>query len=90
MNAIKYHWCEASLLSQAVWHPKISSLSRSLRKGLVLHPAKNEEIYGIVLYQKISCHVTLLKKEASTCGSQVGVTSGLFRCDPLSFNPVIY
>ena len=49
---------------------------------MVLYPAKNEEIYGIVPYQKIfmSCYITF-KKKTSTCGSQVGymwVTSGLF------------
>ena len=34
----------------------------SLYKGLVPVFAKNEEIYGIVPYQKFSCHVTLLLK----------------------------
>ena len=59
--------------------PKISS-TRSLHKGSVLYPAKNEEIYGTVhvLYQKFSCHVTLatFKKEnfkmCVTSGSYVG------------------
>ena len=65
-----------------MWYAKISS-SRRLSEGLVLYPAKNEEIYGIVPYQKFSCHVTLatFKKKTSTCGSQVGhmwVTSRLF------------
>ena len=40
----------------SMWCPKISS-SRSLCKGLVLYPAKNEEIFGIVPYQKFSCQV---------------------------------
>ena len=48
----------------------------------VLHPAKNEEIYGIVPYQKffMSGYITF-KNKTSTCGSQVGhmrVTSKLF------------
>ena len=81
-----------------MWCPKISS-SRSLCKGLVLYPAKNKEIYGIVPYQNFSCHVTLLSKEnfnmCVTSGSCIymWVISGLFcgsvgkwvnRCDPLS------
>ena len=45
-----------------------------------MHPARNKEIYGIVSYLIFSCHFTLLLKETSACGSQVGhiwVTSGL-------------
>ena len=38
---------------------------------MVLYPAKNEEIYGIVPYQKFSCHVTLLFMWV-TSGSYVG------------------
>ena len=53
-----------------MWCPKISS-SRSLCKGPVLYPAKNEEIYRIVPYQKFSCHVTLLLNR-NLRGSQVG------------------
>ena len=51
MNALKYH-CKTSLLSQAVLKHVVSSSSRSLCKGLDLYPTKNEEIYGIVPYQK--------------------------------------
>ena len=64
-----------------MWCSKIS-FSRSLCKGPVLYPTRNEEIYGIVPYQKLlmSCYITF-KKKTSACGSQVGhmwVTSGLF------------
>ena len=50
----------ATLLSQAIlkYVAKILS-SRSMCKGSVLYPAKNEEIYDIAPYQKFSCHVTL-------------------------------
>ena len=67
MNALKYYWCETSLLaisscfevcSVQRFHPA----SRSLCMGPVLYPAKNEVIYGIVPYQNFSCHVTLLLK----------------------------
>ena len=53
MNALKYHWCETSLLSQAVLK-YVSVVQRFhlqevyARKQLVLYSAKNEEIYGIV------------------------------------------
>ena len=50
MNTLKYQWCETSLLSQAVLKQVV--FSRSLCKGLDLYPAENEEIYGIILYQK--------------------------------------
>ena len=101
MNALKY---QTSLLSQAVlrhtcaWCPKINFI---LYKGLVLYPAKNEEIYGIgyiVPYQKFSCHVTLDKK-TSMCGSQVGHVGHIQivqwvkwvnRCDPLSTRSATY
>ena len=44
-----------------MWCPNISSF---LCKGPVLYPAKNEEIYGVVPYQKIfiSCHITFKRK----------------------------
>ena len=65
MNALKYQWCETNLLSQAVLKQVV--FSRSLCKGLDLYPAENEEIYGIILYQKclsthISCYITFKKK----------------------------
>ena len=77
-----YHWCETSLLSQA-FLKHVSGVQRFhlqevyAREQPVLYPAKNEEIYGIVPYQKISCHVTLLfkKKTFSTwvsSGSYMG------------------
>ena len=55
-----------------MWCPKIL-FSRNLYKGLILCPAKNEEIYGIFPYQKffISCYITF-KKKTSICGLQVG------------------
>ena len=57
-----------------MWCPKISS-SRSLHKGLGLHVAKNEEINGIVPYQKffMSCYITFKKHVG-----HMWVTSGLF------------
>ena len=55
MNVLKYHWYETSLLSQAVLKHVVSK--DFIFKRPVLYPAKNEEIYGIVPYQNISCHV---------------------------------
>ena len=78
MNALKCHWCETSLLSQAgLKH--VSGVQRFhlqevyAREQLVLYPAKNEEIYGIFHMKKIfmSCYITF-KKKTSTCGSQLG------------------
>ena len=80
-----------------MWCPKISS-SRSLRKGPVLYPAKNEEIYGIVPYQNFSCHVTLatFKRKLQhvghkwvICGSHLDCSVGEWvkwvnKCDPFS------
>ena len=60
-----------------MWCPKILS-SRSLCKGPVLYPAKNEEIYGIVPYQKFSCHVTLLLKRKLQHVGHKWVTSGSY------------
>ena len=89
MNALKYHWCETSSLSQAVLKHD-SGVQRFhlqevyAREQPVLYPAKNEEIYGIVkfhIYQKIFMSCITFKKKTSTCRSQVGhmwVTSGLF------------
>ena len=65
MNALKYYWCETSLLSQAVLK-HVSGVQRFhlqevyAREEPVLYPAKNEEIYGIVPYQKnfMSCYIT--------------------------------
>ena len=62
MNALKYHWCETSLLSQAVLKHVSDPVSKDFifyaREQLVLYPAKNEEIYGIVPYLK-NFHVML-------------------------------
>ena len=62
-------------------------------------PAKNEEIYGVVPYQKVSCHVTYLcvKRKLQHVDHQ-WVTSELF-CGSVdqmghqvqpTFNPVLY
>ena len=79
---------ETSLLSQAVLK-HVSGVQRFhlqevyAREQLVQYPAKNEEIYGIIVpYQNIfmSRYITF-KKKTSTCGSQVDhiwVTDGLF------------
>ena len=78
MNALKYYWCETSLLSQAVLKHVVSKdFNSSLCKGLVLYSAKNEEMYGIVPYQKIfrSCYITFKKENFNmwvTSGSYVG------------------
>ena len=59
MNALKYYWCETSLLSQAVLkHVMSEDFNSSLRKGPALYSAKNEEVYGIVPYQIFSGYVT--------------------------------
>ena len=77
MNALKYHWCETSSLSQAVLKHD-SGVQRFhlqevyAREQPVLYPAKNEEIYGIVkfhIYQKkFSCHTLLLKRKLQHVG----------------------
>ena len=62
-----------------MWCPKILS-SGNLCKVPVQYLAENEEICGIVPYQKFSCYVTLATF-AKMCGSQMGhmwITSGLF------------
>ena len=56
--------------------PKISS-SRSLCKRLILYPAKNEETYGIVPYQKF--FVMLARLPLKIKLQHVG-TSGLRTC----------
>ena len=54
MNALKYHWCETSLLSQAVLKYVVSKdfiFKKSVQRiGSV--SCQDEEIYGVVLYQK--------------------------------------
>ena len=65
MNVLKYHWCETSLfLAQAVLkHVVVKDFifKKSVQgTGSSLYPAKNEEIYGIVPYQKffMSCYIS--------------------------------
>ena len=66
INALKYHWCETRLLSQAVLKHVVSEISSSssLCKVPVLYSAKNEEIYGIVPYQTFfrSRYITFKKE----------------------------
>ena len=65
MNALKCHWCETGLLSQAVLKHVVckDSSSKSLCKGPVLYPAKNEESMALFRHAKnFSSHVTLLLK----------------------------
>ena len=56
MNALKYHWCEASLLPQpACLHVLKNVVSqdfifKTLCKGLILYLAKTET-YGIAPYK---------------------------------------
>ena len=54
---------------------------------MCLHAAKNEEINGIIPYQKffMSCYITF-KKKTSTCGSYPDCSVGQWvnKCDPLS------
>ena len=62
MNALKYHWCETILLATTNCFEACDVQRFHLQeicaiKGLVLYPAKNEEICGIVPYQNV--HVTL-------------------------------
>ena len=76
MNVLKYHWCETSLLSQAVLKHVVSK-DFILCKGPVLYPAKNEEIYGINIapYQNffMSCYLTFKNFNMwVTSGSYVG------------------
>ena len=48
MNALEYHWYETSLFSQAVLKHVVSKdfIFKKSVQGMVLYPAKNEEIYG--------------------------------------------
>ena len=59
MNALKYHWWETSLLSQAVLRHVVSKdfISRSLCKGPVPRMKKSIALFHI---KNFSCHVTLL------------------------------
>ena len=64
MNALKYHWCETSFLSQAVLKHVVSKdiIIKKFLQGMALYPATNEEIYGIVyMYIKCLCQVTKRK-----------------------------
>ena len=67
MNALKYHWCETSLISEAVLKLAMSKdfiFQKSMQgTGSVSYQKqRNLYIYGIVSYQNFSCHVTLLLK----------------------------
>ena len=48
VNAQNHHWCETSLLPQAVL--KQDFILKNSVLGTNLYPAKNEEIYDIVAY----------------------------------------
>ena len=76
MNALKFHCCKTSLLSQAALKHVVSKdfIFKKSVQGTSLYPAKNEEIYGIAPYYNFSCHVTLLlnRKLQHVAGSQVG------------------
>ena len=89
MNALKYHWCETSSLSQAVlkhisvvqrFHlQEVFARDQSNRFCILPRMKKSMTLFHI---KKIfmSCYITF-KKKTSTCESQVGrirVTSGLF------------
>ena len=66
MNALKYHWSETSLFSQAVLKHAVSKdfIFKKSVQGLEQYPAKNEEIYGIVPYQKffMLCYIIFKKR----------------------------
>ena len=74
MNALKYHWCETSLLFHVVLK-HVTSKDFTFKKSvqgpvLILYPA-----YGIVPYQTffMSCYIiATFRKKTSTCGSHVG------------------
>ena len=101
MNALKYHWFETCLLSQAVWRmymwcPKILS-SRSLCKALVLYPAENAWHCSISKIFHVMLCTLLLKRKLQHVGHK-WVTSELF-CGSVgqmgqqvwpTFNPVAY
>ena len=50
------------------------------REQLILYPAKNEEIYGIIVPYQKNFHVMLhyFLKKTSTCGSQVDYMSHIW------------
>ena len=96
MNALKHHWCETSLLSQAVWSmwcPKILS-STTLCKGPVLYPAKQMK-KSMALFHINVMLLAFLKKIKlqhvgnKLCGSHSDCSVGQWvkwinRYDPLS------
>ena len=66
---IKYHWCETGL-------KPVVSKDFTFKKGLVLYPAKKEEVHAchIVLNQKkfnVMLPYITFKKKTSTCGSHL-------------------
>ena len=73
MNALNHHWCEISLLPQAVLKQVVSRdfiLKNILCMRLVLYPAKNKEIYAYLVFP---CHFTsLLKGKLQHMGHEWG------------------
>ena len=93
MNGSKYHWCETSLLSQAVLKHAESKdfiFKKSVQgTGSVSCQESRNLWHYIVTYQKIfmSCYITF-KRKTSTCGSHLDCSVGQWvkwvnRCDPL-------
>ena len=81
----EYHWCETSLLSQAVLKHVVSkdfTFKKSVQGtgSVCTLPRMKKSMIGIVPYQKLfmSCYITF-KKKTSTCGSQVGSYVGHIR-----------
>ena len=73
MNVLKYHWCETSLLSQAVLKHVVSKdfiFKKSAQS--ILYPAKNDDIINF------SCHITLLLKRKLQHVGHKWVLSRLF------------
>ena len=62
MNALKYDWYETSIIiiSSCFEACGAEDFIFCARDHAVLHPAKNEEIYGIVPYQKLFMSVSQL------------------------------
>ena len=82
MNALKYHWCETSLLSQAfIKHVVSKDFIFVQGTGCVSCQEWRNLWHCSDISKKIRSYCITFKKKTSTCESQVGhmwVTSGLF------------
>ena len=98
--ALNHHWCETSLLSQAVlnymWCPEISLLKNLCNWGISSVSLQEwRNLYGIIVsYQNFFCICIIILCITSACGSQVHgsyvwhyniwIDQWINKCEPLS------